>query len=128
MRFKFFLKYSKSNVDLKNAQNNWEKSSSFRDKSIWICCVKLPLLRREYLSSAVNLLTNGLKIFQVTKRDSFELNYLHSDRKIWQRCCHCDGNGVLALLPSSLSRGCLKRDFLDIYLTTSFGVRNFGNT
>ena len=30
-------------------------------------------------------------------------------------------------LPCFLSKGTLKRDFLDIYLTTFFGVRNFEN-
>ena len=44
-----------------------------------ICCINLPLLRGEYLSSAVNVLTNSLKIFHVSKRDSFQLNYLHTD-------------------------------------------------
>ena len=33
---------------------------------IWIGCVKLSLLRREYLSSAVNVLRNNLKIFDST--------------------------------------------------------------
>ena len=37
----------------------------------------------EYLSSAVNVLTNSLKIFHVTKRDPFQLNYLDSDQWIW---------------------------------------------
>ena len=35
---------------------------------------------------------------------------------------------VLAHLPCCLSRDPLKRDFLDIFLTTSFDIRNFGNT
>ena len=38
------------------------------------------VLRREYLSSAVNVLTNKLKILHITKRDSFQLNCLHSDQ------------------------------------------------
>ena len=41
---------------------------------------KLSLLRREYLLSAVNVLINSLKILQRTKRDFFQLNYLHSDQ------------------------------------------------
>ena len=31
-------------------------------------------------------------------------------------------------LPCCLSKGPQKREFLDIYFTTCFGVRNFGNT
>ena len=48
---------------------------------IWIGCIKLSLLRREYLSSAVNVLTNSPIIFHVTKRDFFLLKWLNSDRK-----------------------------------------------
>ena len=36
---------------------------------------------------------------------------------------HC-----LIHLPCCLSKGPLKCDFLDIYLTTFFGIRNFGKT
>ena len=38
-----------------------------------------------------------------------------------------DRNSVRTRLPCCLSKGPLKRDFLDKYLTTFFGVRNFGN-
>ena len=31
----------------------------------WIGCVKLPLLRREYFSSAVSVLKNSLKILSI---------------------------------------------------------------
>ena len=41
----------------------------FWDKSIWIVCIHLPLLLREYLSLAVNVLRNGLKNFHVSKSD-----------------------------------------------------------
>ena len=46
-------------------------------------CVKLSLLRREYWSSAVNVLTNTYKALHLTKTDFFRLNYLQSDHKIW---------------------------------------------
>ena len=55
----FFKKRSKYNVDLKNAQNSSEKDLSFLDNCIWIGCVKLSLLRTEYFSSAVNVLTRS---------------------------------------------------------------------
>ena len=35
---------------------------------------------------------------------------------------------VWAQLPCCFSKGPLKKDFLNIYLITFFGVRNFGNT
>ena len=51
---------------------------SFRDNGIWIGSVKLSLFRREYLSSAVNMLTNNLNILHSNKRNFFRLNYLQS--------------------------------------------------
>ena len=42
-------------------------------------CVKLSILRREYLSSAVNVLTNIYKALHLTKTGFFRLNYLQND-------------------------------------------------
>ena len=41
------------------------------------------LLRREYLSLAVNMFTNILKTFHIIKRDSYQRNCLHSDQYLW---------------------------------------------
>ena len=38
-------------------------------KNIWIICIHLSLLVREYLSLAVNVLRKGLKNFHVSKSD-----------------------------------------------------------
>ena len=43
-------------------------------------------------------------------------------------CCRSDFNTVSTRLPCHLSNGPLRRDFLDIYLTTFFGVRKLKNT
>ena len=51
----------------------------FGDNGVRIGCVKLSLLRREYLSSAVNVLTNTYKAFHVTKTDFLRLNFLQND-------------------------------------------------
>ena len=91
-------------------------------------CVKLSLSTREYLSSAVNMLTNSLKISHVTKRDFFRVNSFHIDQKILSMFCRSDFNNVWARLPCYFSKGPLKRVSLDIYLTTFFGPRYFGNT
>ena len=40
----------------------------FLDNLIWICCVKLSLLRKEYLSLAVTVLANSPKILHITNR------------------------------------------------------------
>ena len=80
MKVIFFWKCSKFNENLRNAEKNWEKVFSFWDTSILISCVKLSLLRREYLSLAVIVLTNSLEILDNTKRDFFELNRVYSDQ------------------------------------------------
>ena len=41
----------------------------FWDQGIWIVCIHLSLLLREYLSLAVNVLWKGLKNFHVSKSD-----------------------------------------------------------
>ena len=43
-------------------------------------------------------------------------------------CCRLYINSVSARLPCYLWKAPLKRDFLDTYLTTCFGVRKFKNT
>ena len=42
-------------------------------------------------------------------------------------CCRSDSNSVSTYLLCCLSKGPLKDDFLDIYLTTFFGALNFRN-
>ena len=126
MRVIYFWKCSKFDVDLKNAIKNSEKVFCFSDKCIWIVCIELSLLRREYLSSAVNVLTKSLETLHITTSDFFQVNYLQSDQWIWYSTCRWVWISVSARLPYCLSMGHLKRDFLDIYLTTFFGVRNLG--
>ena len=69
MRVIFFWKCSKFNADSKNNEKNWEKNFGSWEKYIWIRCIDLSLLIREHLSLAVNLLTQGLKNFHVSKSD-----------------------------------------------------------
>ena len=48
--------------------------SFFETRNVWSGSQKICILRREYLSSGLNVLTNSLKISDVTKADSFQLN------------------------------------------------------
>ena len=57
-----FWKCSKFNAALKNAEKKREKIFCFWDKCIWIVCIELSLLRKGYLSSAVNVLTKRLSM------------------------------------------------------------------
>ena len=75
----FFCKCSKFHVDFENARKTSEKAFCFWDNCFWIGCVKYSLLRREYRSSAVNVLTNTYKALLLTKTVFFRLNYLHND-------------------------------------------------
>ena len=76
----FFWKFSKFKVDFENLRKNPEKAFSFWDNYVRNGCVKLSVLRREYLSSAVNVLTNSYKSLRLTKTDFFWLNYLPNDQ------------------------------------------------
>ena len=128
MRAIFFWKCSVFNENFRNVQNIWENVCCFWHKCISVGCVKFSLLKRECLSSAVNLLTNSLKIFHIPKRDFFQYNYLHSDQKQLKKCCRLQWKSISAYLRCCDLGFPLKQDFLEIYLTTCFGVRNFGNT
>ena len=83
MRVIFFLKMFKIEFKFRNSKKkkkNSEKFFRFLDNCIWKCCNKLPLLRREYLSSAVNALRKSSQILHITKKHFFKLNCLHSDQ------------------------------------------------
>ena len=67
MRVIFFWKCSKFNADSKNAEKCFEKIFGFWDKFIWIVCIHLSLLIREFLSSAVNVVRKSLKNIHVSK-------------------------------------------------------------
>ena len=69
MRLICFWKCSKFNADSKNTEKKWGNFFCFWDKCIWIVCIHLSLLIREYLSLAVNVLRKGLKNFHVSKSD-----------------------------------------------------------
>ena len=78
-----FSKYSKFNLNFKNAAKNSEKVFCFWDNCIWIGIVKLSLWRTRYFSSATNVLKSSPKILHVNKRDFFQLKFLGSHRGIW---------------------------------------------
>ena len=80
MRAIFCLKILKLNVNFRNSEKNWEKVFCFWDNSIWIGCVKLSLLRREYLPSALSMLGKSLEILHITNRNFLKVNCLHSDQ------------------------------------------------
>ena len=55
-------------------KKNPEKVFCFQDIGVGSCCWKLCILQRIYLSSAVSVLTNSLKISDQTKAGFFLLN------------------------------------------------------
>ena len=52
------------------------KKNFFLDSCIWIGFNNLPVLRREYLSSAVNVVRNSRKNLRITKSSVFQLSFL----------------------------------------------------
>ena len=63
-------------------KKNPEKVFYFLDKCVRTCCAKMCILQREYLLSAVNVLTNSLKISDQTNADIFQPNISQMHRKI----------------------------------------------
>ena len=53
---------------------NQEKVFRFSDNRFWSCCRKFFILQKEYLSSAVNVLANSLKIYEQSQAVFFQLN------------------------------------------------------
>ena len=82
MRVIFLFKILKIYVWLRKCTKNWEKVFCFWDKLILIGIVKLSLLRRGSFSSTGNMLTSRPKIWDVSKRDFFELNWVGSNHWI----------------------------------------------
>ena len=64
------------------------------------------------------MLARSPKIRHVNKRHFSDYNFPASEQWIWQRRYDADYNSFWARLTYSLSKGLLKQDFLDIYLTT----------
>ena len=61
-------------------EKNLEYIFLFLDNCMGKYCFKFSLLRREYLPSAGNRLTNSPKILQITQRDFGNLNCLDRDQ------------------------------------------------
>ena len=124
----FLRKCSKFNLHFETTEKSWEKVFPFRDNSIWVCWFKLFLLRREYFWPAVNVLKNSPEVLSISKRDFFELHWVHSGLINMVKVVSFIFQHSLIPFTFCLSNGPVKRDSLDIYLTTFFGIRNFGNT
>ena len=67
--------------DFRNTVKTWEKTFSFLDSFIWIASHKFSQLLGKYFSSGVNVLRNGLEISDITKKDSFQLQFSQNDKK-----------------------------------------------
>ena len=61
---------------------NHEEVFCFKDNGLSICCMKVCILRREYVYSAVNVLTNSPNILDLTKEDISQLNLSQTHGKI----------------------------------------------
>ena len=106
----FFRKCSKLNLNSENSKKNSENTFRFWDKSIWKCCNKLPQLRREYLSPAVNGLTYSPKIFPYFSERRFKpelpSNGLISMVEVlWSSFEQCFGQFTMLLLTGSFENG-----------------------
>ena len=77
----FYSKFSKFHGHFRTAIKNLENVFCLRDNGVWIG-IKVCKLQREYLLSAVNDLTNSLKITNQTNKDFFQFNISQIHGKI----------------------------------------------
>ena len=61
-----------------------EKKIVFEKIAFQFISLNTNFTEREYLSLAVNMLTNSLKIWDTTKKKLLELKFFQIDRKIWK--------------------------------------------
>ena len=92
-----------------------------------LVALKTRFIEREYLSSGVNDLTSSFKISDTTKTEFFELIFLESGHKIWQKYRRADWSSVSVPLTCWMSISVLTWDFLGILVTWLFAVYNFRN-
>ena len=82
MKLIFFFKMIKIKCRFKKCSKIGENVFSVLDNCIWIGFFKFsPFSEKEYLSSRVNVLTNGLKILDTTKTNIFDLILYQNDGK-----------------------------------------------
>ena len=124
MRVTSFWECSQFNLHFKNVEKNSENVSFSEISFIGNGCLKLSLLRGEHLSSAVNILTNIINTLHITKGffpTEFPSQWwINLVKVVCFRFLQC-----LVSLTCCLSKGSLKPNFLEIFSSTFFGLRNF---
>ena len=123
-----YWKCLKFNADSENAEKNSEKVFCFWDKCIWIVCIHLSLLIREYLSSAVNVLRKRLKNFHVSKSDFCNSIFSTVIIQVDQGTFIKIQSEFLPVYHVACREVLSSGRFSEIYLSTSFVVGNFGIT
>ena len=78
----FFLKVFKIWCSFQKWKKKFKKVMRFIDNYIWIGSCKLSQSSMEYLPSAVNVLTNTLKILHNTRGDIFRINLSQNDENM----------------------------------------------
>ena len=77
--------------------------------------------------SPLNLLKDGPKIFDLTKRDVYALDLSDIHGKLTKKDRRAHFSSVFDLLTRWLQKIVLKQELSDIQETTFFGVNNFRN-
>ena len=101
-------------VGFKNEIKFAEKVFGCLDNYVRNGCGKFSVLRRNNLSSVINVVSNSLKISDLTKRKGFQLNLSQNHERIGWKCCGADFSSVWDPLTRSLPKKVLKQDLLGI--------------
>ena len=126
MKVTLFSKCSKFYVDFQNRIKFSENVDGVGYNCVWICCSSFCQLWQEYMWSAVNVLKNGPKISDPTKRHDTTHNIFDINETLAWDYCRADFSSVLNPLKPWFPKGVLKYELGDILVTTFFGINNLG--
>ena len=128
MRVIFFSKCLQFDADFKSGEKNRQYVVKFLDNCISFSSAKFQILKSEYLSSAVNIITKSQKTSNITNKRGFPGQFPLQ----WQN----NFIKVLSWIFRNFSwpfnmltvEGCYEVGYLDTSLTMPFAVCNFETT
>ena len=128
MKLVFFFQNAQNFVQiLKNAIKFWEYIFCFSHNSVSTCCGNFSYLWRKYMWSAVNVLPNSPKIWHITKRGVFQLNFSWIYRKLGSECYIVSFSSVWYPWTRSFWKAVEKEELSGIEVTTFLWVNKFRN-
>ena len=94
MKVIFSSKCSSVYVDFENTRKLPENADSFGDNCVWTCCRSFSQLWQGYMWRVVNVLKNGPKTSNLTRRHNTQLNLSDINRTLAWKCSCADMRSI----------------------------------